>query len=161
MSQLQESTKCPTKTLYCVPNVKFYVGFPVQTALLNLVLWFRSFCIVLHTDSFYCGNCQYSEKLLRERGGSNTWVRQSLMTLLYDEAAESFSHSYNTQASLRKKTPLWPASTLYKQNTASVQTGFLFLFFQLKFTPLTKQAVHTFHNHRQAGSVAESSWEHI
>lgn len=79
------------------------------------------------------------------------------MTLLYDEAAESFSHSYNTQASLRKGTPLWPGSILYKQNTASVQTGFHFSFFQLKFTPLTKQAVRTFHNHRQVGNVAESS----
>lgn len=129
MSQLQDSTSCPAKTLYHVPHVTFYFGFPVQSALFNLTLWFRSFCIVLHTDSFYCGNCQYSGKLLRDRAGSNTWVRQSLMTLFHDEAAESFSHSYNTQASLRKKTPLWPASTLYKQNTASVQTGFLFFFF--------------------------------
>lgn len=54
------------------------------------------------------------------------------MTLLYDEAAESFSHSYNTQASLKKETSLWPGSTLYKQNTASAQTGFLFFFLSLK-----------------------------
>lgn len=120
------------KKLYHVPHMKCYVGFSVQTALFNLILWFKSFCIVLHIDSFYCGNSQYSEKLLWDRAGSNTWVRQSLMTQLYDEAAESFSHSHNTQASLRKETPLWPASTLYKQNTASVQTGFLFFFFSVK-----------------------------
>lgn len=129
---LQETSQCPTKKLYSVPCVKCYVGFPVQTALFNLILWFRSFCIVLHIDSFYCGSCQYSEKLLRDRAGSNTWVRQLLMTLLYDGASESFSHSYNTQASLRKEAPLWPTSTLYKQNTASVQTGFLFFFFSVK-----------------------------
>lgn len=138
--------------------MKFYFGFPVQTALLNLILWFRSFCIVLHTDSFYCGNCQYSGKLLRDRAGSNTWVRQLLMTLFYDEAAESFSHSYNTQASLRKKN-----TTLACQHTVQTKHSLcsnripLFLFFQLKFTPLTKQAVRTFHNRSQVGSVAESS----
>lgn len=60
------------------------------------------------------------------------------MTLLYDEAAESFSHSYNTQASLRKGTPLWPGSILYKQNTASVQTGFHFFFLSVKIYSVDK-----------------------
>lgn len=65
------------------------------------------------------------------------------MTLLYDGAAESFSHSYNTQASLRKETPHWPASTLNKQNTASVQTGFLFFFFSVKIYSTDKaSSVH-------------------
>lgn len=138
---LQEPSKCPTKQLYSVPHEKCYVGFPVQTALFNLILLFRSFCIVLHIDSFYCGNCQYSEKLLWDRAGSNTWVRQSLMTLLYDEAAESFSHSYNTQASLKKETSLWPGSTLYKQNTASAQKEILFFFLSLKIYSADKASI--------------------
>lgn len=42
------------------------------------------------------------------------------------------NRSYNTQASLRKEIPQWPGSTLYKQNTAFVQTEFLFFFFSVK-----------------------------
>lgn len=70
-----------------------YVGLTAQTASFYLILWFKNFFIVLHIDSFYCANCQYSEMLLvDETEGSNTWVRQSLMTLLYDEAAVHTIH---------------------------------------------------------------------
>lgn len=82
------------------------------------------------------------------------WMRPSLMTLLYDEAAECFAIR-TSQASLREKIPLWPGSTLCKQNTAFVQTECNF-FFQLKFTPLTKQAVYAFHSHCQVGNRAKS-----
>lgn len=49
-----------------VPHVKCtesYQPFP-QAPLSYLILWLKSFCIVLYIDSFHGRNCQYSETLL-------------------------------------------------------------------------------------------------
>lgn len=50
-----------------------------QAASSYLILWLKSFCIVLYIDSFHSGNCQYSEMLLvdeTERALKHLWVNQ-------------------------------------------------------------------------------------
>ena len=75
------------------------------------------------------GNCQYSEMLLvdeTERALTHGWDNHNTVAWW---GCWMLSHSYYTQASLRKEIPLWPGSMLYKQNTAFVQTELLFFFF--------------------------------